>query len=68
MGASLQPGAGVGGGGDFGNDDRGASGCRMSYKNSGIIGTEKEKGLNFRIKFLQKKSYNYKFHLTTKTL
>lgn len=57
MGASLQPGAGVGGGGDFGNDDRGASGCRMSYKNSGIIGTEKEKSLICRIKLFYKKSY-----------
>lgn len=29
------------GGGDFGKLDKGASGCRMSYKNSGIIGTVK---------------------------
>lgn len=39
---SLHPGAIVGGGGVFGNEDKGASGCRMSYKNSGIIGTGKK--------------------------
>lgn len=43
FGASLQPGCGVGTGGVFGNEDKGASGCRMSYKNSGIMGTERSK-------------------------
>lgn len=41
---SLLHGPAVGGGGVFGNEDRGASGCRMSYKNSGMIGTEVTKG------------------------
>lgn len=50
-GALLQPGSGVGGGGVFGNEDKGASGCRMSYKNSGIMGTEKGKSLVVVIMF-----------------
>lgn len=40
---SFSPFGGTAGGGDFGKLESGASGCLMSYRNSGMIGTVRKK-------------------------
>lgn len=43
VGKGPEHGGRVAGGGVLGKLESGASGCRMSYKNSGMIGTVNEK-------------------------